>query len=218
MENAVILDFMGVIAEFDYVQMIFDMPLKEKFASGRLIVRLAKIHGLKNIFRKYKLGKISQDELIMLLSGNDKKLKPVISSIVEKLPKYITPNMKVVELMREIKKSGVKVIILSNTIPETEYVIKKYKLDDICDDIVCSTQVGLSKPDLKIFRYVINKNQLNIGKTIYIDDSKKNLEAGNKLGIETYHVKSTQETVDLLDNYKYYIDFLKSCAEENIYY
>lgn len=209
---------MGVIADFDCLKLILDTPLKDKLASGRLIFRLANTYGLKSIFKLYKSGEINQDQLTRLLVGKDEKLSALIPSILNKLPDYIKPNEKVIHYMRELKNSGVKVIVLSNTIPETEYVIKKLNLTDICDDIICSTQVGLTKPDSRIFNYVIEKNQLDPTRTIYIDDSRKNLESAEKFGIETFQVKSSDETLSVLDDYKYYIDFINSCKSKNIYY
>ncbi len=218
MTNAVILDFMGVIADFDCMQLIADTPLNDKLVSGKLIFRLTKKLELKKIFNMYKSGKITQSELITLLAGNDKQLKSIIANILKRIPDYITPNEKVIDLMRELKSCGTKVIILSNTIPETEYVIKKFKLEDLCDDVVCSTQVGITKPDAKIFEYVIQKNNLDPIRTVYIDDSKKNLIAAEKFGIQTEIVKGSEETASILDDYKFYIDFINSCSSENIFY
>ena len=215
MEKAVILDFMGVVADFDCLKLILDTPLKDKLTSGRLVFRLSNMHELKNIFKRYKSGEIDQTELTKQLCGNDKKLSVLIPSILHKIPDYITPNESVIQHIRELKNSGVKIIILSNTIPETEYVIKKLKLEDLCDDIICSTHVGVTKPDLKIFDYVVKKHQLDTSHTIYIDDSKKNLQSAEKFGIETFLVKNSGETDSLLDDYQFYIDFINSCESEN---
>ena len=150
---------MGVIADFDCMKLIMDTPLKDKLASGRLIFRLTNKHGLKNIFKMYKSGEIDQAELTMLISGNDKKLNDVILSILKRLPEYITPNEKVIELMRELKNRGAKVIILSNTIPETEYVIKKY--DTFTEDNYqihgYNREEMRSKKQVNAFEYLLGK-------------------------------------------------------------
>ena len=117
MENAVILDFMGVIADFDCLKLILDTPLKDKLSSGRLILRLTRENDLKSIFKRYKSGEIDQAELTKLISGNDKKLNALIPSILKRFPEYVTPNKNVIQKIRELKDSGAKVIILSNTIP-----------------------------------------------------------------------------------------------------
>lgn len=218
MENAVILDFMGVIADFDFWKLISETPFKEKLSSGRLVARLATTKGLKKIFESYKLGEINQDQLARLLVGKDKKLNTLVHSVFERIPEYITPNQAVIQRIKELKDSGSKIVVLSNTIPETECVIKKLKLAEICDDVICSTEVGMIKPNQDIFSYAIEKNKLNPLQTVYIDDSKKNLLTAEKLGIQTFHVSDSEEAVSLLDDYMFYVEYLNDFGRENVIY
>ena len=103
MKNAVILDFMGVIADCNYFKLILDTPLKDKLYSGRLLLRLIQTHDVKKIFELYKSGEINQDELTRLLVGKDEKLNPLVHSILKRIPDYITPNESVIEKMKELK-------------------------------------------------------------------------------------------------------------------
>ena len=105
--------------------------LKDKLISSRLVLKLISTYKVINIFKLYKLGGINQYQLSRLLVGNDEKLKLLVLSILNKLPQYIEPNESVIQKMRELKMNGAKVIILSNTIPESEGVIRKLKLEEI---------------------------------------------------------------------------------------
>ena len=57
----------------------------------------------------------------------------------------------------------------------------------------------MRKPDLKIFEYIINKENLNPDKTVFIDDSIQHIEAAVQLGIQTYHLGKNEDILNLFD-------------------
>jgi putative hydrolase of the HAD superfamily len=49
--------------------------------------------------------------------------------------------------------------------------------------------VKMAKPDVEVYEFVIQSNQLDPKETIFLDDNKDNLVGANKAGIQTFHVQ-----------------------------
>lgn len=103
--------------------------------------------------------------------------------------------------------------LLSNTnaIHHTVYnslLSEHYGISDISelfDKAYLSFQIGMRKPDLKIFQYVLDENNLIPEETLYIDDNEENVIAARKLGIHSYFLEppfTIEKNMDeLLQNY-----------------
>ncbi|PIR04638.1 MAG: hypothetical protein COV57_03370 [Candidatus Liptonbacteria bacterium CG11_big_fil_rev_8_21_14_0_20_35_14] len=53
------------------------------------------------------------------------------------------------------------------------------------DEVIISAEVGINKPDPKIYSLALDKIKSNPEESIFIDDLEKNLEPAKKLGIAT---------------------------------
>ena len=53
-----------------------------------------------------------------------------------------------------------------------------------------SHKLGMRKPDLQIFKYVLNDSKLNPIGTLFVDDSYENLTAAASLGIQTFWIEN----------------------------
>jgi len=56
------------------------------------------------------------------------------------------------------------------------------------DKIYLSHRVGLRKPDVRIFKLVMDENRLKPEQTLFIDDSIQHIESAKSLGIQTIHM------------------------------
>jgi putative hydrolase of the HAD superfamily len=55
----------------------------------------------------------------------------------------------------------------------------------------------MKKPDIEIFDFVINENQLKPTETIFIDDSLQHIEAATLVGLQSYHLKNNEDITEL---------------------
>ena len=55
--------------------------------------------------------------------------------------------------------------------------------------IYYSSRIGLRKPDLECFEYVLKENDLLAEETLFIYDSIQHIHAATKLGLKTYHLQ-----------------------------
>lgn len=57
--------------------------------------------------------------------------------------------------------------------------------------------IKMSKPDVEIYEYVLQSNNLVAHETIFLDDNKDNLVGANKAGIQTFHVQHPDQLFSL---------------------
>lgn len=92
------------------------------------------------------------------------------------------PGMK--EWICELKNAGYKVYGLSNWSHETFPMVKdKYEAFSMMDGIVMSGQELIAKPDLRIYKILLERYGLKAEECVFIDDRKENIVAGEQVGI-----------------------------------
>ena len=63
-----------------------------------------------------------------------------------------------------------------------------------------SYEIGLRKPDLEIYKHLINNHELDPKRTLFVDDKKENTDAAHSLGFNVYNLQVGEEDViHLLD-------------------
>jgi FMN phosphatase YigB (HAD superfamily) len=60
-----------------------------------------------------------------------------------------------------------------------------------------SHEIGLRKPDAKAFQYILDEQNLLASETLFIDDTLKNIEGAQKVGLQTIHLVSPKTVLDL---------------------
>ena len=94
-------------------------------------------------------------------------------------------NKYVEKIVIVLKNSGYKLGIISNILkPHTKYSKAKRWFKNF-SPVILSCEVGLKKPDKRIYKLMLEKLRLNANECIYIDDRVKFLETAKKLGMKT---------------------------------
>lgn len=109
----------------------------------------------------------------------------------------------VIEFLDKIKEKGKHAYILSNaqasyTLPE----IKEFKLDEMVDDFIMSSDFGYMKPEPKFYEILLKRHNMDKEKTVMIGDSLSSDIKGAKLtGILAIHlVNENNPNAFYLDN------------------
>lgn len=55
---------------------------------------------------------------------------------------------------------------------------------ELFNTVIISSDVQMVKPDVRIFKYLLEKTQCNPDEIIFIDDSQKNIDTATQLGIK----------------------------------
>ena len=74
-----------------------------------------------------------------------------------------------------------------------EYRITQFKMKDYFEVFFSSCYLGVRKPDIQIYRRVMEITQRKPAACVMIDDRELNLECARELGLQTIHVKNLEQ-------------------------
>ena len=94
-------------------------------------------------------------------------------------------NKKLFILIDKLRKKGYKTAILSNSVISLSNYNRELNLYNGFDPIILSEEIGLAKPDKRIYEYLLKKIDLKPEEVVFIDDRKENIESAKNLGIKT---------------------------------
>jgi len=99
-----------------------------------------------------------------------------------------------VNLALKLKQKGYPIYLLSN-FPGDQF--EKYRLQNSFlnefDDRIISGDVGLAKPDIKIYQLAIKKFNLNPEESLFIDDKIENTKGAEQAGIKTIQLQNPED-------------------------
>ncbi len=96
----------------------------------------------------------------------------------------IEPTRKTIVAM---KKAGLKVVALSNTnATHVETWQETYgELMALFDQVYLSNEMGMRKPEPRVYEHVLNQHECEASQAVYFDDKRENISAGSRVGIES---------------------------------
>lgn len=140
----------------------------------------------------YRIGKINKKQCWQGIfkelnaEANIGKLERMIMSRTKRIP-------GTVPLIKKLRKRY-RIIALSNEGRDwNRYRKRRFKLEELFDFFITSSNVGLAKPDMRIYRLALKKLRLKPGEVIFIDDREKNLKPARKMGMKAILFRSARE-------------------------
>jgi putative hydrolase of the HAD superfamily len=85
--------------------------------------------------------------------------------------------------------------ILSNSAPEARERERCWGFEDVTDDLVYSHEVGLLKPDPRIFELAATRLGVPPAEIVFVDDQPGHVEAARAAGWQAVHHVSTPESI-----------------------
>jgi putative hydrolase of the HAD superfamily len=91
-------------------------------------------------------------------------------------------------LAARFREAGGRTAFLSNSGPEMMAKVRAdHPLATFFDVVVISCEVGLSKPDPRIYRHCLERLGLPAPEALFVDDRADNIEGAARVGLETMH-------------------------------
>lgn len=113
------------------------------------------------------------------------QLEHLIQSDVASWTRY---REEVWSLARAFRDAGGRTGLLSNSGPEMMARVRvARRLDAWFDAVVVSCEVGLAKPDPRIYELCLSRLGVTPGQALFVDDREDNIEAAGRLGLRTLH-------------------------------
>ena len=90
------------------------------------------------------------------------------------------PDLGMERIVNQLKEDGIKVGLLTNSVPEFWPVIERTINTKLFDCIVDSSKVGLRKPDERIYELTARKLGMSTSSCVMIDDLHHNVKGAEK--------------------------------------
>ncbi|WP_353721045.1 HAD family phosphatase [Dyadobacter sp. 676] len=202
----------NIIFDLGDVILNIDVPIASKsFAelSGREQSEILTIFKESEIFRQFETGLMDEPtfrnyvrEILNFPDLSDDAIDTAWNSLLLDLP----PER--VELLKKLA-TQYRLFLLSNTssihITQVNKILKAStgveKLEDLFETVFLSYEMGLMKPDARIYREVLDKAGLKAEETLFLDDNADNIRGAAQLGIKTIHVQKPVTILEYLKDY-----------------
>lgn len=141
------------------------------------------------------LGDITNDEAIEIINKrNEFKYEKLTQEFLHEWYKKQPINRDIVEIAKILKNNGYNLFVLSNIANQTYEYFKNNEFFSLCTGIVISAHEHVKKPDEKVYRLLLDRYNLNAEECLFIDDddSGKNYETANKIGIKGRRIMPNQ--------------------------
>ena len=116
------------------------------------------------------------------------------------LYKVLSPFSEVKETLNKLKKKDFKLAILSNGTPSLlGNLVKNNNLENIFDDIFSIEEVGIFKPDSKVYDLPVNKYNIKKDEILFLSANTWDVSGGGNYGYNSVWVNRNKNIFDNLD-------------------
>ena len=116
------------------------------------------------------------------------------------LYKVLSPFKEVPETLKTLKEKKFKLSILSNGTPSIlNELVKSNNLDSFFDDIFSIEEVGVYKPNAKVYDIPIKKYNIKKNEVIFLSANTWDVSGGGNYGYEAIWVNRNNNIFDILD-------------------
>ena len=154
---------------------------------------------LRSLMKRHKdFWQITEDSL-------DKSMKvfKIDSSMKNELLnlyKVLSPYPEVKEVLKKLKKKECRLAILSNGTPTLlNELVKSNNLENIFDDLFSIEEVGIYKPDSKVYDIPIKKYQVKNKEIAFLSANTWDVSGGGNYGYNAIWVNRNNNIFDNLD-------------------
>lgn len=123
------------------------------------------------------------------------KLHDKLRKCVENWDVCMLPVKGAGEFMAYVKEKGYGLYVLSNAAIEFFQYFPRQIDMDFFDGIVVSAEVHMLKPEIEIYRYLLESHHLKPQECLFIDDREDNVKGAEKAGLKGFVFKEDFDKV-----------------------
>jgi len=154
---------------------------------------------LRSLMKRHKnFWQITEDSL-------DKSMKTfnIDSSMRNELLnlyKTLSPFKEVPETLKKLKERNLRLAILSNGTPSLlTQLVKNNNIDNLFDDLFSIEEVGIYKPDAKVYDLPIKKYKIEKSQVAFLSANTWDVSGGGNYGYQSIWVNRNNDIFDNLD-------------------
>ena len=128
------------------------------------------------------------------------KIDPSMKNDLLDLYKALSPYEEVQEVLKKLKEKNFKLAILSNGTPSLlDGLVKSNNFENLFDDLFSIEQVGIYKPDSKVYDMPIKKYQIQKNEVAFLSANTWDVSGGGNYGYNSIWVNRNNNIFDNLD-------------------
>jgi len=199
----IIFDFGGVIYDIDHLKVI------EKF-NELGIADFAQMYSKavqNQLFERLETGHLSDHDFINEVKNYVKEgisNQQIIDAWNAILVGFTQERLNLLEQI----KGNYNLFLLSNsTNIHYQLYSKQFSeltayeaFEDLFQKAYFSFNMGLRKPNVAAYQYVLDHSGLIGSESLFVDDSEQNIAPARQAGMKAYHLKEGEEIMDLFEN------------------
>tara|TARA_B100000678_G_scaffold236491_1_gene206100 strand:+ start:65 stop:727 length:663 start_codon:yes stop_codon:yes gene_type:complete len=154
---------------------------------------------LRSLMNRHKdFWQVTEDSLDKSMKAFkiDLAMRNELLNLYKKLSTF--PEVK--EVLNDLKKKNYKISILSNGTPALlNELVSSNNLDNFFDDIFSIEEVGIYKPDSKVYNLPIKKYQIKKDEVAFLSANTWDVSGGGNFGYNSIWVNRNKNIFDNLD-------------------
>jgi putative hydrolase of the HAD superfamily len=131
--------------------------------------------------------------------------RPEADTIIDEFFSGDRADTALLDFLRSLRPER-KVGLISNAWSGLREFITRQKFEDVFDEMIISAEVGLMKPDPRIYRLALKKLGALPEESVFLDDVLVNVEAARSVGMNAIHFTQPERTLEelkqLLSNHR----------------
>ena len=159
---------------------------------------------LRSLMKRHKdFWKITEDSLSKSMKVFN--IEPSMKNELLDLYKVLSSYPEVKETLNKLKEKHYKLAILSNGTPSLlNQLVSNNNLENIFDDIFSIEEVGIFKPDSKVYDIPIQKYKIQKEEIAFLSSNTWDVSGGGNYGYNTVWVNRNNNIFDNLDYFPEY--------------
>lgn len=175
---------------FDIGNVLTDFRWKEFFAeqglTGVIYDRICRATVESQDWCEYDRGLLTDEEVLDRFVQNDPGIERELRESLQNVKGMVTLRDYAIPWVRELKEKGYQVLYLSNFSHKAEMQCSdSLAFLPYMDGGILSYRDHLIKPQPEIYELLLERFHLVPEECVFLDDTKKNLDAAEKFGIHT---------------------------------
>ena len=154
---------------------------------------------LRSLMKRHKdFWQVTEDSLDKSMKAFN--IEPSMKDELLNLYKVLSPFEEVPEVLKTLKEKNFKLAVLSNGTPTLlKELVKSNNLDNVFDDLFSIEQVGIYKPDSKVYDIPINKYSIEKNEVAFLSANTWDVSGGGNYGYQSIWVNRNKNIFDNLD-------------------
>ena len=128
------------------------------------------------------------------IAAFERRLAPVLgvsaTDLAKRLMAEVRPDTAMRDAVQALHDQGIRTVLVSNS-----WSREDYDVDDLFDEIVLSGELGIRKPDLRIYAEAVARAGVSPANCVFVDDIGGNLKPAAALGMTTIRHVETSSTI-----------------------